>query len=48
MFKEYNEMMDELDREKNKPLPIYNMDGTVRQANHGKYEWRYDQTPDKT
>jgi len=30
MFKEYNEMMDELDREKNKPLPIYNMDGTVR------------------
>ena len=48
MFKEYNEMMDELDAGKNKELPIYNMEGNIRQANQGNYEWRYDQTPDKT
>lgn len=30
MFKEYNEMMDELNRDKDKALPIHNMDGTVR------------------
>lgn len=33
MFKEYNEMMDELNRDKDKELPIYTMDGNVRQAN---------------
>ena len=40
--------MDDLNRDKDKVLPVYNMDGNIRQANQGKYEWRYDQTPDKT
>lgn len=30
MFKEYNEMMDELNKDKDKPLAVYNMDGSVR------------------
>ena len=33
MFKEYNEMMDDLNRDKDKVLPVYNMDGNIRQAN---------------
>jgi len=45
MFKEYNELQEE---HKPRPVPVYNKDGSVRQANQGKYEWRYDETPDKT
>ena len=30
MFKEYNEMMDELNKDKDKVLPVYNMDGSIR------------------
>lgn len=45
MFKEYNELQDEL---KPRPVPVYGRDGKVRQANQGKYEWRYDETPDRT
>jgi len=30
MFKEYNEMMSELDKNKGKELPVYNMEGNVR------------------
>ena len=27
---------------------MYTKDGTVRQANQGKYEWRFDESEDKT
>ena len=27
---------------------MYNKDGNVRQANEGKYEWRFDESTDKT
>lgn len=30
MFKDYNEMMDKLDRDKIKELPVYNANGDVR------------------
>lgn len=30
------------------PPPIYNKNGDVRQVNQGKYEWRFDETPDHT
>jgi len=29
-------------------VTVYNPKGEVRQANEGKYEWRYDETTDKT
>jgi protein TilB len=46
MFKEYNEFYKDF----NKPqqIPVYSSNGQVRQANQGKYEWRFDETPDKT
>jgi protein TilB len=45
MFKEYHELQEE---HKPRPIPVYGKDGRIRQANQGKYEWRYDETPDKT
>lgn len=29
-------------------MPVYNKDGKIRLSNEGKYEWRYDETPDQT
>lgn len=46
MFKEYNEFM--ASQKDQGPLPVYTKDGTVRQANQGKYEWRFDESDDKT
>ena len=46
MFKDYNEFMRQQKREG--PVKVYNKDGSVRQVNEGKYEWRFDETPDKT
>ena len=44
MFKQYNKMVEK----KTEPLPVIGSDGRVRQANQGKYEWRYDESDDKT
>ena len=41
MFKEYNEFEKLWEK---KEIPVYSKDGTVRQANEGKYEWRFDET----
>jgi len=30
MFKEYNEMMDVIGKDKDKELPVYNMEGNIR------------------
>ena len=46
MFKEYNEMVESTKRDDS--VPIYNKDGQIRQANKGGYEWRFDETVDKT
>ena len=46
MFKEYNEFYD--GQKDQGPPPVYNKNGSVRQVNQGKYEWRFDETPDKT
>ena len=48
MFKDYNEMIDREKEIKNKPIPTHNKDGRVRQCNQGQYEWRYEESPDKT
>ena len=48
MFKDYNDMMDREKAEASKPIPIYAKNGNIRQANQGKYEWRYDESSDKT
>ena len=45
MFKDYNELQESM---KAGPLPVYGKDGRVRQANQGKYEWRYEESNDKT
>jgi protein TilB len=45
IFKEYNEFYDQTDEG---PPQVYNKKGEVRQLNQGKYEWRFDETPDKT
>lgn len=47
MFKDYNDMMATLERDKG-PLPVYNSIGQIRAANQGKYEWRFEESPDKT
>ena len=46
IFKEYNEFYDNNGEEG--PPAVYNKKGEVRQLNAGKYEWRFDETPDKT
>ena len=46
MFKEYNEMVEATKRDDS--VPIYNKDGTIRLANKGNYEWRFDESVDKT
>ena len=45
MFKDYEEFNKDLEQ---KDIPVYNAKGEVRQANQGKYEWRFDETVDKT
>jgi protein TilB len=45
MFKDYDEF-NKLNEQQE--VPIYNKNGEVRQANQGKYEWRFDETVDKT
>jgi hypothetical protein len=46
MFKEYNEMY--ADEQKKQEIPVHNLHGGIRQANQGKYEWRFEETDDKT
>lgn len=48
MFKEHNEYWNAHEERKKAPVQTHNKDGSVRQVNQGKYEWRYDETPDKT
>ena len=48
MFKDYNDMVAREEAEKKKPIPVYTKNGQVRQCNQGKYEWRYDESADKT
>ena len=45
IFKEYNEFYDKTEEG---PPEVYNKKGEVRQLNQGKYEWRFDESPDKT
>ena len=45
MFKEYNEYNKSMEEG---PIEVYNKDGNVRQVNKGGYEWRFDETEDKT
>jgi len=45
MFKDYNEF-NKLNEKKE--ITVYNAKGEVRQANEGKYEWRFDESIDKT
>lgn len=45
MFKEYHEMFDE--RPKGPPA-VHNKDGQVRMFNQGGYEWKFDESQDKT
>jgi hypothetical protein len=47
MFKDYNEMVENTKRD-DANVPTYNKDGSIRQANKGGYEWRFDETEDKT
>ena len=44
MFKDYNEF-NKLNEKQ--PITIFNKNGEIRQANEGKYEWRFDETQDK-
>eukprot|EP00355_Strombidium_rassoulzadegani_P007370 CAMPEP_0168618032 /NCGR_PEP_ID=MMETSP0449_2-20121227/5857_1 /TAXON_ID=1082188 /ORGANISM="Strombidium rassoulzadegani, Strain ras09" /LENGTH=417 /DNA_ID=CAMNT_0008658883 /DNA_START=3 /DNA_END=1253 /DNA_ORIENTATION=- len=46
MFKDYNDFQKKLTEKRD--LPVYNEKGEVRQSNQGKYEWRFDETQDKT
>lgn len=46
MFKDYNEYNEEHNQKRE--VPIYNKNGGIRLANEGKYEWRFDETEDKT
>lgn len=46
MFKEYNDFM--AGQKADGPLPVYTKEGKVRQANQGKYEWRFEESADKT
>jgi protein TilB len=46
MFKEYHEFEESMKPQG--PPPVYNKDGGIRQINQGKYEWRFDETPDHT
>lgn len=46
MFKDYNEFYSDLNEKRE--VPVYNKNGGVRLANEGKYEWRFDETQDKT
>lgn len=48
MFKDYNEMMEREKEQKSKPIPTHTKDGKVRQTNQGQYEWRYEESTDKT
>lgn len=45
MFKEYHEMFDDKPKA---PPPIHNKDGGVRMFNQGGYEWKFDESSDKT
>lgn len=45
MFKDYNDFNETL---KKGPIGIYNKNGDIRQANEGKYEWRFEESQDKT
>ena len=45
MFKEYNEFEKQFEK---REIPVYGKNGQVRQANEGKYEWRFEETQDKT
>lgn len=46
MFKDYNEYNATLNEKRE--IPVYNKDGRIRLANEGKYEWRFDESQDKT
>lgn len=46
MFKDYNEFYKDVGAIKE--IPVYNECGQIRSANQGKYEWRFDESQDKT
>lgn len=48
MFKDYNEMVEREKAQKAAPIPTHTKDGQVRQTNQGQYEWRYEESQDKT